>query len=96
MGEHYPSANIVPEGKAIRQKSKETTQVSTHIATYQKEWMKKKKEDESFNLSKNIREMLDFLIEQDELDIPDNVLVDKEDAQVESDSGIEVFITKDD
>lgn len=96
MGEHFPATDIVPEGKAIRQNSKETKQVSTHIATYQKEWIHEKKEDDSFNLSKNIREMLDYLIAQDDVDIPDDVLVDEKEVQSESDSGIQVFINKDD
>lgn len=93
MGEHSPTTDIVPEGKAIRQDSKETKQVSTHIATYHKEWIENK---EGFNLSKNIRKMLDHLIEQDEVDIPDDVFVDEEEAQSETESGIEVFINKDD
>lgn len=96
MGEHFPTTNIVPEGKAIRQESKETKQVSTHIATYQKEWIENKKEDGSFNLSKNLRKMLDHLIKQDDVDLPDDILVDEEEIESKSENGIEVFVTKDD
>lgn len=94
MGEHSTASDLAPEGKVIKEDYELTKQVSTHVAKYQKEWIHKKKEDDTFNLSKKIREMLDFVIQESEVELPEEVLVDED--EVEEQSGIEVFVTKDD
>lgn len=85
--------SIAPPGKIIKEDKKESTQVSIHVYQYHKDWLDEKREEETFILSEKVRELLDHIIVQDEVDLPDETFINPEDVEEEERSGIEVFIT---
>lgn len=95
MGDHNPKRQITPEGKVIKPKYKETHQLSSHIAKYQRKWIKEKKKDEKFNISGKIREMIDVMILEDENGLPEDLLMNEEDLEIEKDGVLDAFITSD-
>lgn len=91
--QHKPRVQITPEGKIIHPDYQETEQLSTHVAKYQKVWMDKKREDDSFNLSEQIRNMLDYMIIEDEdMDIPEEVIAQRDEIKDGDKDVLEVFI----
>lgn len=81
MGTHVPEPQIVPEGKVVREEDLDNVQVSAHLASYQKQWIEIKKEGEGFNLSGHIRDMVDYMILQDEVDVPESVFMPEEEVE---------------
>lgn len=84
-----PRDRVTPENKRVEHDKQQTIQVSVYIAEYQKAWIDEKNEEDKFNLSKNVRDFIDYLISEDDVDIPEEVLVDESEHKQ---SGIEVFI----
>lgn len=100
MPVHTPKNDLGPDGKVVKDDFKGAYQVSVHIAEYQREYIKEVREmdDETFNLSKTVRRVLDAVIQEDEHELPDRVLVDKEEREQEmkkQTAGIDSFITDD-
>lgn len=96
--EHEPKAGVEKDGYVVRRADRDTYQYSCHIAKYQKAWIDtlKSSDERQFNFSSFMRKALDAYIAEHEVDLPDEVLIEETEAEIEAEpEGIEVFITND-
>lgn len=79
-----PDVEITDDGERVKQKYKDGTTKTVIIAQYQQEWIEAYRDaGESFNLSKIVRRGLDRAIEQSEYDLPDNVVEEGEEDNLQ-------------
>jgi hypothetical protein len=94
MGTYRPKPSAVPDGKRIKDDKLKTEQVSTYLPKYQIEWLRQKRENETYNLAEDIRLFIDSMIANEELDIPQSCLMDEEEFKEDRATGIEVFASE--
>lgn len=80
---HSPHTDLTSEGKVIAPEYRETKQTAVHLARYHQEMADHIRNHRNFSNSKQVRRLLDALLYNMDVEVPEYMIVDSDQVEGE-------------